>query len=151
MNTEQIKLYTEVREKRAQLEKKAAELKEIEANIKAEILMNLEAQGLESCKEGGYTLSRKHTVRAEVTDHTKLQECMFNLMSAAKAEGRPLQDGVLLQRTVSKSAVIDYIRHGLSLQADDDLNILDEKTKSLADSIGIKLVDVIDLSVRKTK
>ena len=45
MNTEQIKLYTEVREKRAQLEKKAAELKEIEANIKAEILMNLEAQG----------------------------------------------------------------------------------------------------------
>ena len=113
--------------------------------------MNLEAQGLESCKEGGYTLSRKHTVRAEVTDHTKLQECMFNLMSAAKAEGRPLQDGVLLQRTVSKSAVIDYIRHVLSLQADDDLNILDEKTKSLADSIGIKLVDVIDLSVRKTK
>ena len=142
MNTEQIKLYTEVREKRAQLEKKAAELKEIEANIKAEILMNLEAQGLESCKEDGYTLSR---------NHTKLQECMFNLMSAAKAEGRPLQDGVLLQRTVSKSAVIDYIRHGLSLQADDDLNILDEKTKSLADSIGIKLVDVIDLSVRKTK
>ena len=139
MNTEQIKLYTEVREKRAQLEKKAAELKEIEAKIKAEILMNLEAQGLESCKEAGYTLSRKHTLRAEVADHTKLQECMFNLMSAAKAEGRPLQDGVLLQRTVSKSAVID------------DLNILDEKTKSLADSIGIKLVDVIDLSVRKTK
>ncbi len=76
---------------------------------------------------------------------------MFNLMSAAKAEGRPLQDGVLLQRTVSKSAVIDYLRNNLSLQADDELNILDEKTKSLADSIGIRLVDVIDLSVRKTK
>lgn len=151
MNTEQIRLYTEVREKRAQLEKKAAQLKEIEAGIKAEILMNLESQGLESCKEGGYTLSRKHTVRAEVSDHTKLQECMFNLMSTAKAEGRPLQDGVLLQRTVSKSAVIDYIRHGLSLQDDEDLNILDDKTKAIADSIGIRLVDVIDLSVRKSK
>lgn len=83
MKAEAIKLYNEIRETRARLEKKVAELKEAENKIKADIIAELDALGIDSFKEGGYTLSRKHSVRAEILDHAALQEVMFSLMCKA--------------------------------------------------------------------
>lgn len=151
MKAEQIKLYTELRDTRARLEKKVAEIKEAENKIKADIIAELDALGIDSFKEGGYTLSRKHSVRAEVTDHSQLQEVMFDLMCKAKQEGRPLQDGLLLQRTVSKSSVIDLIRHNLNVRDDDELNVTAPEVIEEAKRLGLRLVDDIGLNIRKSK
>jgi hypothetical protein len=151
MKAEAIKLYTDLRDARAQLEKKVAEIKEAENKIKADIIAELDALGIDSFKEGGYTLSRKHNVRAEVTDHAALQEVMFNLMCKAKQEGRPLQDGLLLQRTVSKSSVIDLIRHNLNVREDDELNVTAPEVVEEAKRLGLRLVDDIGLNIRKSK
>lgn len=151
MKAEQIKLYTELRDTRARLEKKVAEIKEAENKIKADIIAELDALGIDSFKEGGYTLSRKHSVRAEVTDHSQLQEVMFDLMCKAKQEGRPLQDGLLLQRTVSKSSVIDLIRHNLNVRDDDELNVAAPEVIEEAKRLGLRLVDDIGLNIRKSK
>lgn len=151
MKAEAIKLYTDLRDARAQLEKKVAEIKEAENKIKADIIAELDALGIDSFKEGGYTLSRKHNVRAEVTDHAALQEVMFNLMCKAKQEGRPLQDGLLLQRTVSKSSVIDLIRHNLGVREDDELNVTAPEVVEEAKRLGLRLVDDIGLNIRKSK
>lgn len=151
MKAEAIKLYTDLRDARAQLEKKVAEIKEAENKIKADIIAELDALGIDSFKEGGYTLSRKHNVRAEVTDHAALQEVMFNLMCKAKQEGRPLQDGLLLQRTVSKSSVIDLIRRNLGVREDDELNVTAPEVVEEAKRLGLRLVDDIGLNIRKSK
>jgi hypothetical protein len=151
MKAEAIKLYTDLRDARAQLEKKVAEIKEAENKIKADIIAELDALSIDSFKEGGYTLSRKHNVRAEVTDHAALQEVMFNLMCKAKQEGRPLQDGLLLQRTVSKSSVIDLIRHNLGVREDDELNVTAPEVVEEAKRLGLRLVDDIGLNIRKSK
>ncbi len=151
MKAEAIKLYNEIRETRARLEKKAAELKEAENKIKADIIAELDALGIDSFKEGGYTLSRKHSVRAEILDHATLQEVMFNLMCKAKQEGRPLQDGLLLQRTVSKSSVIDLIRHNLNVREDAELNVTAPEVIEEAKRMGLRLVDDIGLNIRKSK
>ncbi len=151
MKAEAIKLYADLRDARAQLEKKVAEIKEAENKIKADIIAELDALGIDSFKEGGYTLSRKHSVRAEVVDHAALQEVMFSLMCKAKQEGRPLQDGLLLQRTVSKSSVIDLIRRNLNVREDDELNVTAPEVVAEAKHLGLRLVDDIGLNIRKSK
>ena len=119
MLKDKIELYNNVREARAKFEKQAQVLKDKEAQLKAEMLAELNAHGLDSLVEGGYTIFKKHSVRAEVTDHNKLQEAMFALMVKAKEEGRPLQDGLLLQRTVAKTTVLDLIHDRLGLKEDE--------------------------------
>lgn len=150
MKQEQIKLYHELREARAKLEKKCDEIKAHEQAIKADILMELDKLGIDSFKEGGYTLSRKHNIRAEVTDHPILQDAMYALMTKAREEGRPLQDGLLLQRTVSKSSVIDLIRSRMGLREEDELDVMSEATQAEAAKLGIRLVDITDLTIRKS-
>lgn len=151
MKADAIKTYQELREIRSQLEKKAAEVKEAENKIKADIIAELDALGIDSFKEGGYTISRKHAVRAEVADHNILQETMFALMAQAKKEGRPLQDGLLLQRTVSKTAVLALIRKGLGLREEDELKVSAPETIEMARRLGLRLVDDIGLNIRKSK
>ena len=80
MLKDKIELYNTVREARAKFEKQAQILKDKEAQLKAEMLAELSAHGLDSLTEGGYTIFKKHNIRAEVTDHNKLQEVMFSLM-----------------------------------------------------------------------
>lgn len=151
MKAEQIETYKKLRDLRSQFEKRVAELKEAENAIKADILAELDALGIDSFKEGGYTLSRKHNVRAEVTNHAVLQEAMFSLMCKAKEEGRPLQDALLLQRTVSKSSVLDLIRRNLNVKEDADLDVNAPETIQEAERLGLRLVDSIDLNIRKAK
>ena len=149
MLKDKIELYNSVREARAKYEKQAQILKDKEAQLKAEMLAELNAHGLDSLAEGGYTIFKKHSVRAEVTDHNKLQEAMFALMVKAKEEGRPLQDGLLLQRTVAKTTVLDLIHARLGLKEDEEMDVNAQNTIDEADKLGLRLVDNIDISVRK--
>lgn len=149
MLKETIALYNKVRDARASLEKQASVLKYKEEELKASMLAELNAVGVDSISEGGYTIFKKHNVRAEITDHTSLQEAMYQLMTQAKAEGRPLQDGLLLQRTVAKTTVIDLIASRLGLNADEDLDVNAQNTIDEANKLGIRLVDKIDVSIRK--
>lgn len=149
MLKDKIKLFNEVREARAKFEKQAQFLKEKENELKAQMLAELSAHGLDSLTEDGYTIFKKHNIRAEVIDHAQLQEVMYDLMTKAKAEGRPLQDGLLLQRTVSKSSVIDLIHERLGLKADEEMDVNAQNTIDEATKLGLRLVDNIDISVRK--
>ena len=149
MLKETIALYNKVRDARASLEKQASALKDKEEELKADMLAELNAVGVDSISESGYTIFKKHNVRAEITDHTSLQEAMYQLMTQAKAEGRPLQDGLLLQRTVAKTTVIDLIASRLGLNADEDLDVNAQSTIDEANKLGIRLVDKIDVSIRK--
>lgn len=149
MLKETIALYNKVRDARASLEKQASVLKYKEEELKASMLAELNAVGVDSISEGGYTIFKKHNVRAEITDHASLQEAMYQLMTQAKAEGRPLQDGLLLQRTVAKTTVIDLIASRLGLNADEDLDVNAQSTIDEANKLGIRLVDKIDVSIRK--
>lgn len=149
MLKETIALYNKVRDARASLEKQASALKDKEEELKASMLAELNAVGVDSISEGGYTIFKKHNVRAEITDHASLQEAMYQLMTQAKAEGRPLQDGLLLQRTVAKTTVIDLIASRLGLNADEDLDVNAQSTIDEANKLGIRLVDKIDVSIRK--
>ena len=144
-----IERYQKVRDKRAELEQAVAKLKEAENSLKANMLAQLDASGLDSIKEGGYTIFRKHNIRAEIIDHAKLQGAMFELMTKAHDEGRPLQDGLLLQRTVAKTTVLDRIHSNLGLEPTEELDVNDQATIDEAAKLGLRLVDVIDLSIRK--
>ena len=74
---------------------------------------------------------------------------MFALMVKAKEEGRPLQDGLLLQRTVAKTTVLDLIHARLGLKEDEEMDVNAQNTIDEADKLGLRLVDNIDISVRK--
>lgn len=150
MKKEQIELLQKLKEARSRLEKQAEELKRHENLIKADILMELDKQGLDAIKECGYTLSRKHNLRCEIADHAALQLAMYNLMTQAKADGRPLQDGMLFQRTVSKTAVTDLLKAQLGLLSDDALDPNSPQVRDAAHALGVRLVDNVDLSVRKS-
>ena len=144
-----IEKYQQVRDARAKLEKDVENLKAAENALKASMLASLDATGLDSIKEGGYTVFKKHNIRAEITDHAKLQGVMYDLMTEAYNEGRPLQDGLLLQRTVAKTTVLDLIHTRLGLPEDKELDVNDQNTIDEADRLGLRLVDNIDISVRK--
>lgn len=150
MNTELITLYTQLRSERAALEAKAKEIKAAEDSLKAKILMELEAAGIDSAKAGGMTVSRTTGLRLEIASHETLQQVMLDRMIAAHKEGRPLQDGLLLQRTVAKANATALIRGLLHLGENEDLNPTDPNAQAAAASIGLRLVPVVDLSIRKS-
>ena len=81
MLKETIALYNKVRDARASLEKQASVLKYKEEELKASMLAELNAVGVDSISESGYTIFKKHNVRAEITDHASLQEAMYQLMT----------------------------------------------------------------------
>ena len=55
----------------------------------------------------------------------------------------------MLQRTVAKTTVIDLIASRLGLNADEDLDVNAQNTIDEANKLGIRLVDKIDVSIRK--
>lgn len=74
---------------------------------------------------------------------------MYELMTKARAEGRPLQDGLLLQRTVAKNTVLDLIHSRLGLKDDEELDVNSQATIDEAAKLGLRLVDLVDVSIRK--
>lgn len=94
----------EARNERLALEKKAADLKrDIEEPLRVQILQVMAAQGLKSANvEGLGRVVCKESRHYEITDIESLAYQTFKLMVKAAEEGRPLSDGLLLQRRVHR-------------------------------------------------
>lgn len=94
----------EARNERLALEKKAADLKrDIEEPLRVQILQVMAAQGLKSANvEGLGRVVCKESHHYEIMDIEGLAYQMFKSMVKAAEEGRPLSDGLLLQRRVHR-------------------------------------------------
>lgn len=157
MIAEHVSAYLALKTKRAQLEKYCKQLKESEDALKVQILATLDASGLESVKENvqvddvsqSVTVYKSHTIRAEVTDHNLLQEKMFSLMNEAKAKGVPLCDAMLYQRTAAKNNILELLQRQLNIPASEAVDVHSDAVINAAAAMGIKLVDVVDVSIRK--
>lgn len=150
MDTERIALYRQIRAARADLEAQVKACKEQEDALKQQILLDLEAAGIDSAKVDGYTVSRVTGVRVEIVSHETLQRVMFDRMKAADSDGRPLQDALLLQRTVAKNAALALIRERLKLAETDTLQVSAPEVADQAAALGLRLVPTVDLSLRKS-
>lgn len=147
---ELVTQYNQLRQKRAELEKMATATKSLEDNIKAKLMMQLDVLGVTSIKANHTTVSKTSTIRPEIFDHNALQEVMYKLMTDARREGRPLQDGLLLQRTVAKNSVLAYIKEQAGLTESDVFDVNNPKVVEIAKSIGLTLREIPDLSIRKS-
>lgn len=96
--------YAEVRGRRTELERQAKELKEgQEADLQEAILAEMSAQGLKSANvEGIGRVVSRDTGYYEITDIDALARQMLAIMVENHKMGRPLSDGLLLQRRVSR-------------------------------------------------
>lgn len=94
----------EARNERLALEKKAADLKrDIEEPLRVQILQVMAAQGLKSANvEGLGRVVCKESHHYEIMDIESLAYQTFKLMVKAAEDGRPLSDGLLLQRRVHR-------------------------------------------------
>ena len=143
--------YLRLRQMRAQLEAKAAEIKEAENKAKAELLMSLDASGQDGFKASGYMVTRTYKSHVEITDPALFYETNFAEMANARAEGRPSGDAMLFQRTVAKNNVLALIRERLHLHDGVDLDDADPRVQQAFAQMGVKLVKTPDLSIRKSK
>lgn len=99
--------FVKVREQRRALEKKAQELKDgPEAQLEQEIILALNAGGMKSVNFPDIGMvTVKNSYHYEIADNAKLMLCMLASMTKALKEHRDVQDAVLLQSRVSKSAL----------------------------------------------
>lgn len=137
--TEMVTCLKKARENRANLEKQAKGIKEIENDLERRILMEMAAQGLKTVHvEGVARVSSKDAYHYELADIEKLSKEMFYGMMKAIEHGRPISDGLLLQQRISKSNLEDiltakYPDGNITPEALDELGIrkVEEKTISL--------------------
>ena len=142
--------YVKYRALRAELEDKASKIKEIEDKLKSEMLMSLAASGMDAFKQDGYTVSRKTTTRVEIADPAIFHEANFLSMQKARDEGRTASDGLLLQRTVSRTNVLATLRMHLGLPDKAELDPSNPAVQEQLDRLGLRIVQVADVSIRKS-
>lgn len=135
--------YVEVKAKRLKLEKDAEEIKKgREGELSALILQVMAAQGLKSANvEGLGRVVCKETSHYEITDMESLAFAMFKVMVDAAQKGRPMSDGLLLQRRVHKDN-LDSFLESIILPTDA------EGQPSMA-HLGVKKAIRTDLSFTK--
>lgn len=109
--TDLVESYIEVRTRRQELEAKANDIKNgEEQELKTLILAEMAAQGMKSVHlEGVGRVTSRVSYHYEIKDMEKLSKCMFKAMATAIENGRPVSDGLLLQRRVSKEALENLI------------------------------------------
>lgn len=101
---ELVSEYVKVRAQRMSLEKEAEAIrKDTEEPLKAQILQVMSAQGLKSANvEGLGRVVCKETSHYEILDMEALAFQMLKVMVEAAQAGRPVSDGLLLQRRVHR-------------------------------------------------
>lgn len=135
---------------RQELDRLSRELKVgPEAALKSQILMYLDSQNLPGVKSGVGTVSRTTKDHMEVTDLNVLLEKQYELFNKAKAEGRPLSDALLLQRTPVKAEITSYVLGMLGL--DEKAKPTDDEFNAAADALGIRRVSTLELSFRSAR
>lgn len=134
-----------VREQRLELEKLAKKIAEgPEVELRSQILMYLDTQGLKGVKVNGGTVSRRTTTHMQVDDIEAACKYMLDNMGVALLSDKPLADCLILQKTAHKSIVTDIIKEALGVPADEELT--EEQFNNEAIKLGMKVVSKTDIS-----
>lgn len=134
-----------VREQRLELEKLAKKIAEgPEVELRGQILMYLDTQGLKGAKVNGGTISRRTTTHMQVDDIEAACKYMLENMGVSLLENKPLADCLILQKTALKSAVTDIVKQSLGITDDEDLT--EEQFNNEAKKLGMKIVSKTDIS-----
>lgn len=134
-----------VREQRLELEKLAKKIAEgPEVELRGQILMYLDTQGLKGAKVNGGTISRRTTTHMQVDDIEAACKYMLENMGVSLLENKPLADCLILQKTAFKSAVTDIVKQSLGITDDEDLT--EEQFNNEAKKLGMKVVSKTDIS-----
>lgn len=134
-----------VREQRLELEKLAKKITEgPEVELRGQILMYLDTQGLKGAKVNGGTISRRTTTHMQVDDIEASCKYMLENMGVSLLENKPLADCLILQKTALKSAVTDIVKQSLGITDDEDLT--EEQFNNEAKKLGMKIVSKTDIS-----
>lgn len=137
--------WRDIYKQRLNLESLGKKLKEgPEAELKASILMYLDAQGLKGAKVEGGTISRKASTRVEISDTEALCRYMFQRMIEALQQGKPLSDCLLLQKAAHKGEVTALVKAALGL--DEKAEVSDEEFNAVAAQLGVRAVSKEDIS-----
>lgn len=128
--------YAELRTRRMALEKEADGIKQgREAELKSAILLELSAQGIKTINfDGVGRITSRNKSYYEVQDPDRLAFALLGSLVKAGNEGRPLSDGLFLQRRVS-SEVFE--------------TLLDEDKNTPMEQYGIAQVTRQELSLTK--
>lgn len=133
------------REQRLELEKLAKKIAEgPEVELRGQILMYLDTQGLKGAKVNGGTISRRTTTHMQVDDIEAACKYMLENMGVSLLENKPLADCLILQKTALKSAVTDIVKQSLGITDDEDLT--EEQFNNEAKKLGMKVVSKTDIS-----
>lgn len=100
---EMVEEYADLRTRRMELEKQAEEIKKgRESELKNLILLEMSSQGLKTANfEGLGRVTSRNKSYYEVQDPDRLAFALLGSLVKAGNEGRPLSDGLFLQRRVS--------------------------------------------------
>lgn len=102
-----VEEYVALREKRMELEHQAEEIKQgKEAELKRLILLEMSSQGLKTANfEGLGRVTSKNRNFYEVQDMNLFARGLLTAMIAAGNQGRPLADGLFVQKRVNAEAL----------------------------------------------
>lgn len=100
---EMVKEYADLRTRRQELEKQADEIKNgREQELKNQILLEMSGQGLKTANfEGLGRVTARNKSHYEIQDQEKLAYAILQAIVNAGNAGRPLSDGLFLQKRIS--------------------------------------------------
>lgn len=131
--------YAQVREMREKLEAQAALLKEKENELKAQLINEMGAQQMPSVKFDGLGRFVVKTVSSyAITDIDLFARAMLARMVDNGSHGRPLSDGLMLQKRPAKGVIEELVEAGY-LRAD-----------TLAEQ-GLEVSERLDLTFTRQK
>ena len=131
--------YTKLREMREKLEAQAKLLKEKENEAKALLIQEMSAQQMPSVKLDGLGRFVMKSVAAyDISDIELLSRAMLARMVDNGQHGRPLSDGLLLQKRVAKGVIEELMEAGY----------LDASTLAAS---GLEQTERMDLTFTKQK
>lgn len=118
-----------------------------EAEARAQILIWMDSNGLPGIKTEHGTVSRTKKSHIEIVDTEKFCSHMVDNILAARNEGRPLVDELLLQQRVLKTSIINYLCTELGVNNLVDVN--DDVCNTLLENMGLRYVSSFDITHRK--
>lgn len=123
-NDELQKLHQTRKLAKARIESLKQEIKEIETEILSDVesrmVMLLDVMGIDGVRFPDGTLSKKTTTHMKIDNAEVMCRYMLEEMKKADAEGRPLGDCLLLQKTPNRGVILDIIHRNLGEDATNE-------------------------------
>lgn len=136
---------------RMELDRLSKELKNgIEADLKGQILAYLDINGIPGVKSDVGFVTRTAKDHLEIRDLNKFLERQMEMFAQAKAEGRPVSDALILQKSPLKSEISNLVFEELGLNPGKD-KVDDNTFNTVAERYGLSRVSTADLSFRSAQ